>query len=303
LTTLRRILLTALLLISGLSVLGNQLTHAQETREGIGISPTSLTLSADAGQELTGKVTVLNPGEKTINYRLYASNFSIRNENYEKDFDRHDIKTSQPVGWFSLPNEPRQLQPQGQEQVTYKIKIPRGVASQGYYGVIFAETIAAEADTTGVERRKRVGALVYLTVNGDELRQSGQLLDFTTPLWLRNGTSIPVKLRFQNNGNVHFPLTGQIRLKNVLGRIVNSTEVNSIILPDTTRQLSFELPTGQPVGMYKLDGDINYLEQSTFLGSKWVLVAAPLWLGLWLAGILLLIVMIILMIGRRGKRS
>ncbi len=301
-TTIKRVMLIAAIAASGLSGLGNPLVRAQETREGIGISPTSLTLDADAGQELTGQVTVLNPGDETINYRLYASNFFIRDESYEKDFDRGDLEVVEPVSWFTLPESTRQLEPQEQEQVTYTIQVPADAASQGYYGVIFAETIAPEADTTGVERRKRVGALVYLTVNGDELRRDGQLVSFDTPRWLRQGP-ITADLRLRNDGNVHFPVTGEVRLKNALGRVVHTAEVKSIILPDTTRKLAVELPAGQPVGLYKVEGEVGYLDKSSDLGSRWVLVAAPLWLGIWLAGLAAFIVLVIFLGRRRGRRG
>jgi len=301
LITSRRSALLAAIVLSGLSVFGSPLAHAQEIREGIGVSPTSLTVNAAAGEEVTGSITVLNPGDKAINYRLYASNFSIRNEAYEKDFDVNDLATAEPASWFSLPKENRSLPSQGQEKVTYKIRVPPGAGSQGYYGVIFAETIAQESETTGVERRKRVGSLVYLTVEGDALRKEGELLNFETPRFQSKGP-INAQLRFSNTGNVHYPVGGEIRLQNIFGRVIHTTEVKSIIIPDTTRQLDYELPTGQ-VGLYRIAGNVDFLDTSVSLGSHWVLVASPIWLLMWIVAPILVFTALLLLSRRRGRRG
>lgn len=304
--SIKRITLMLSVMAAGLVWSGLPFLHAQdapEAREGIGISPTSLTLDARAGETIQGELTILNPGEKPIEYRLYASSFRVRNESYDKDFDVNDPELAEPIGWFELPEENRQLEPKGQEKIPYAITVPEGTASQGYYGVIFAETVAGEVDETGIERRKRVGSLVYLTVNGADVRRSGKILSFEVPRWQKQ-PPVTADLRLRNDGNVHYAATGKVRLKNVTGRTIHEADISSTILPGTTRKISVQLPGAKSMGLYKVEGGVDFLDQSHTFGSRWVLLISPLWLGVWLAGlVLLLIVLILLGRRRRGRTS
>lgn len=303
-TRTKRLLLAFATIVGAAAGSGLPLSiRAQETKEGIGISPTSLTLAADAGQEITGEVTVINPGDESVSYRLYASNFRIRNEEYEKDFDLDDPETTAPVSWFDLPDEPGRLEGQGQQKVSYTIRVPQDAASQGYYGVIFAETMDEKADASGVTRRKRVGSLVYLTVNGAAVNHRARLVSFDVPRWQR---SSPVKatVRLGNEGNVHYQVAGELRLKNLLGRTVQTATIDAIVVPDTIRKLSYELAAPRAAGIYRVEGHVSVRGQSSGLKSKWVMVASPLWLVVWALGLLMLIISIMLIKkSRRGRAS
>lgn len=299
---IKRMTLMLIAMAAGLAWSGLPFLHAQdaaEIREGIGISPTSLTLSGEAGQELAGEITVLNPGDKAIEYRLYASSFRIRNEAYDKDFDIQDPETAEPVSWFKLPRDSRRLEPQSQEKAAYSITIPEAAPSRGYYGVIFAETTAGEVDETGIERRKRVGSLVYLTVNGADVRRSGELLELDVPRWQKQAP-VTASLRLRNDGNVHYTATGKLWLKNITGKTVHEAPIDSTILPGTTRKIAIDLPGAKQMGLYKVEGGVEFLDQKHGFGSRWVVVVAPLWLGVWLAGLLLLVIAMILL-GRRRR--
>lgn len=285
---IRCFILSLAIVVIGVSGFGLSV-NAQEKKEGIGISPTTLTLEADAGQEITGEVTVINPGDEPVNYRLYASNFRVRNEEYEKDFDITDIETAEPVSWFRLPEEPKQLAANGQEKVKYTIQVPNNVASQGYYGVIFAETMSEKPDESGVTRRKRVGSLVYLTVKGAAINRQARLTSFEVLRWQRH-SPVKASVRLTNEGNVHFQAKGQIRLKNLWGKPVHETSIDATVLPNTTRKVSVELPTTRAVGLYRVEGQVSMLDQSSELESHWVIVATPVWLSLWLIVLVILIV-------------
>lgn len=238
------------LLIAMVSVFSSVLpAYAQENKEGIGISPTNIILEASAGQKLSGELTVINPGDAPVSYRLYTSSFRIRNESYDKDFDSEDPISTAPMSWFKFPQDTGRIASNNQEKVQYTIQVPNDAVSQGYYGVIFAETSDEQADDSGVIRRKRVGSLIYITVKGAGVRASGHLADFDVPRYMRNS---PVKahLRLANDGNVHYQTKGQIRLKNIWGKVVGESNIESTVLPQTTRKVSIELPVTRAIGIY-----------------------------------------------------
>jgi len=273
----------------------------QPEREGIGISPTKLTLDADPGEQLTGKFTVINTGNTPVNYRVYVKDFSIRNEAYEKDFEPIPGAVS-PVDWIKVPGDTKKLAPEGQADLDYTVSVPKDAVPRGYYAVIFAETATPEgADATGVARLKRVGSLVYLTVNGGSI-EKGTVASFEAKGWQRD-RPVTASLRVQNEGNVHFEATGKLRLKDIFGRTVSTTDISGTVLPATIRKFSPELKLSQPFGLYKIEGDITFLGKPAELKSQWVVVGSPFWLGLWTVIIVAWAIVLIRWVKRRAKRK
>jgi len=275
--------------------------HAQgEEKEGIGISPTKLTVDASPGETLTGKFTVTNPGTTPVEYRVYVKDLSIRNEDYEKDFEPIAGAVS-PVSWFKVPSTVASLAPNEQKELDYSIAVPKDAVPRGYYAVIFAETVPPKAAATGVARVKRVGSLAYVTVKGASV-EKGELLGFAVPGW-QSKRPIKSTVRVQNEGNVHFEATGNVRLKDILGRTVSQTDISGTILPATIRKFRPELKLAQPFGLYRVEGDVTFLGKTTPLDSEWVMVGSPFWMVLWVAIIIGWAVVLIRWIKRRAKRK
>jgi hypothetical protein len=299
--SIKRLLALITLIAVVIPTLSGLPLHAQEEREGLGISPTKLTLDADPGEQLKGKFTVINTGTTPVAYHVYVKDFSIRNEEYEKDFEPVP-GTMSPVDWIKIPESTKTLAPDAREELDYTVTVPETAVPRGYYAVIFAETVApAEADASGVARLKRVGSLVYLTVNGGSV-EKGSVASFDVDRWQRNR---PVKalLRVQNEGNVHFAMTGTVRLKDIFGRTVAQSDISGTVLPATIRKFSPELKVSQPFGLYKVEGDVTFFGKTSPLAQKWIIVGSPFWLGL---GAFLLVAwaaVLIRWIKRRVKRK
>lgn len=271
-----KLVAAALLLASALPA------AAAEVREGIGISPTAIKENLQAGQEQSGTVRVMNSGDVDIQYRLYASDFSIRNEDYDKDFklpNRAGVVS--PVSWFKLPAGARTLKAGAQETIDYTISVPDSAAPGGYYGVIFAETLAGAPDSTGIARAKRVGVLAYLAVGG-ELDQRGEFLGLDVDGWQQT-KPLNAQARFKNSGNSHFDVTGQLRLLNVFGGKVAEAPLEGTLLPYTTRRFNLSFSPKTNLGIYRIEGQAQVLGQTHKLGPRWVLLASPLWAAI-LAG-------------------
>jgi hypothetical protein len=296
---LKRILLFVLVSIVSFGALGMPLL-AQEKKDGIGISPTKLTVSGDPGETLKGQFTVLNSGDTSIQYKVYVNDLNILNEDYEKTFEPVPGVTS-PVSWITVPEGTKTLAPNGKAKLDFSIKIPFNAVPKGYYAVIFAETIEPEIDTAGVGRVKRVGSLVYLTVPGDT-QEKGEFLGFKTDSWQKD-LPLVSSIRIQNSGNVHFEVKGEMRLKDVFGNVIDKTDVSGTLLPQTIRNFKPELSPDHMVGLYKVEGEVKFLDQSETMSSGWILVASPIWVGLIVIVTIFWIVSIIFWLKKRGKRK
>lgn len=273
---------------------------AQEERDGIGISPTTLKLGLNPGEQISGSFKVLNVGTTPIKYRVYVSDFRINNEEYEKNFDPAPTVSS-PVSWFKISGGTKELAPNDNADFKYTISIPANIVPRGYYAAIFAETLPPQTSTTGVARVKRVGTLVYLTVKGGSV-EKGKFLSFDTKSWYHQK---PVKsaIRIQNDGNVHFDVQGDIQLKNVFGKTVSQTNIQGTLLPATIRKFQPELTVNQPFGIYKVEGNVKFLGQAHKLGPRWILVGSLLWIGLVIILFIVWVVALIYWIKRRGRRK
>lgn len=290
---------SALVILVTASLLALPLSAQEEEKEGIGISPTSLKLEADPGEQVGGTFTVINPGDQEVDFRTYVRDFSIRNEEYEKDFEPIEGALS-PVEWFQVDATTGTLGPREQRELTYSINVPQDAVPRGYYAVIFAETATPEIDATGVARIKRVGSLVYLTVNGGSV-EKGSVVSLAIDRWQRD-RPVQTVLRVQNEGNVHFDVANSLRLKDVFGRTISQTETSGTILPATIRKFTPELQLNMPFGIYKVEGDAEFLGQTTELSGKWVLVGSPFWVGLWSVILIGWTVVLIRWVKRRAKR-
>lgn len=267
------------------AILAPVLVWAEETaKEGIGISPTTVFVTVDAGQTKTGNITVTNEGAGPVDVRLYASNFKVRNEDYDKVFELPaSAGRVSPANWFTMGASTTSLAVGEQKKIAYTLKVPASAAAGGYYGALFAETKAAKPDATGVVRIKRVGALAYITVNG-ELKKGGKIESFKVNRWQQQ-PPVQSELRVSNSGNVHFEVDGKLRLRNLFGGKVSEAPIKGVVIPETTRRFKLELATGQKIGLYRVEGELSYLDRQEVLGPKWVLLASPLWLGLLLGAL------------------
>ena len=274
-------LVTLLLLL-----LGGGLTWAAE-REGIGISPTRVLLEANSGDELSREVRGLNDGDVDVTYHLYAEAFRVTNENYDKQFGSSPPGTLAPETWIDIPKGDRLLKAHTQESVPYALRIPPRIPSGGYYAVIFAETRPPELKSTGVRQIKRVGTLIYLTVSGN-LERKGKLSSYRVDLF-QSRKPILAEYRVKNEGNVHFEVASTLRLRNLFGKVVQEVRMEGVVLPGTTRKFLAEFRPPHSIGIFKIEGELKFLDQEPRLSEQFVLLASPGWIGLSGAALLALV--------------
>lgn len=294
--------LVFLLLISALLVGGIKAAAAGPS--SVGISPTFNTISANAGQTITSQVTIINDSNDVLRYRLYAEDFNIINEDYQKQFNPAAQNSLDPATWVHLPSGTHTLQPHQVAKTKYTIVVPANAGSGGHHAVIFAESLpdSQQLAANSVRQIKRVGSLVYLTVAG-QINRSGNLVSFNIPFFQ---THYPptATIRLQNTGNDFFMGSGQLAIKGLFGSTTDSESFQGILIPQTIRRFSVQLPLSHPIGLYRVSGHLNFLNQNYNLPSHWILVASPIWLvamGIIILGIIYLLAwLIIRLIKHRG---
>jgi len=127
----------------------------------------------------------------------------------------------------------------------------------------------------------RAGILVMLRVSGD-IREEGRLSHFSTAGSKRIFWSFPVgfSITFKNDGNVHLKPTGDITVKNILGRTKAVVKVNEYllqILPGSKRSFDPKWETAKfAFGPYKAEISLTYGESQKQVSQSFWFVLIPL---------------------------
>lgn len=267
--------LIAIGVIGALSISGYSHAMAADSTDGverITLSPSSTTIQVNAGDSQRGAMTVRNDGDVTYGFSVYARPYGVINELYEPDFTNQQTNAG-VYKWVQFDQTKYQIEPGGSIEVKYTLRVPDDAAPGGHYGVLFAETDERGLEGTGVARKKRVGNLMYVTVDG-AYKTAGVFKEFILPFWQ---TKAPVasSARVENTGNADFKAKVRTVAKDVFGRTKYSYTGDPIILPATTRLIEMKWEAAPNFGIFKIDQSVEFLEQK-HQNSGYVLIA-PKW--------------------------
>jgi hypothetical protein len=268
------------ILLAGLSlafVVGGSFASKTFAVEGesITLSPTSTRLKVTAGDTEKGELTIINDGTTTYDFILYGAPYSVLNEDYQADFTTK-ANNADAYKWLVFAQDRYHAVPNQVLTIPYQLAIPKGAAPGGHYGVIFAETKANSGINLGaasINRQKRVGTIMYLTVDGkyrtggEIVSQSATFLQFKQPLT----TAIVAK----NTGNADFLVKTKLTVSDVFGNPKYEAEKEYPILPASTRKSLFTWEQTPEFGLFKVSISSSLLD-STKTTTHYVLMA-PLW--------------------------
>ena len=291
--TIKYILLTAALIAALLNI-GVTNTVSAAEGESIVMSPASSQLQLNAGETSKKSFSIINDGTVTLDFKVYAAPYSVKNDSYTPDFTSERANTD-IYSWITFSQKSWKLEPGKTVEIFYEISVPRDAAPGGHYGVIFAETQANNQDQGQIKRQKRVGAIMYGVVNGDYI-QAGREIETVIPSFKIGGVPSAM-MTVENTGNAHFVSKETFRVKNILGEKVYERTMEHIILPKTTRDIGLVWEKGANLGWYTVE------TQSVILGKtvshSGLVFVAPLW---FLVIVALVIFGIIYMLWRRFRR-
>jgi hypothetical protein len=278
-------LLWSIVAMAIMAVFGGSVASAQSAEaeaERITLSPSSTSLAVDAGQTVTGSMKVVNDGTVSYGFNVYARPYAVSNEAYDPDFTKQAANTG-VYKWVQFNQTAYTIEPGQTIEVKYTLRVPADAAPGGHYGVLFAETNERGLEGTGVARKKRVGNLLYITVNG-AYKTEGNLKEFILPFWQFKAPVVS-SLRLQNTGNADFKTKVTTTAKSLFGQTKFTYMGDPIVLPGTTRLVEMKWEKAPAFGLFKVQ------QTAEFLGKKhehsgYVLIA-PRWFPITLVLILL----------------
>lgn len=263
------------LILCVLVLLTGPAAYAQSTpepKESITASPSSESFKINAGDTRRGSMRIINDGDVAYDFSVYARPYSVTNELYNPTFSI--IKQNTDIfRWVQFEKTQYHLAPGQTAVVNYIMTVPADAAPGGHYGVLFAETRQGTSRSTGVVRQKRVGDLIFATVNGS-YKTNGKLENFVLPNWQRH-VPLTSEARVTNGGNVDFEVDATTTVQTVFGADKFRYHSNPRVLPGTTRLIIMNWESAPRFGIFRVTQQVSFLGQHH--SHSGVVLLAPLW--------------------------
>ena len=249
----------------------------------------------------TRKELLVKPG-KSGHFDLSITNktssgamFYIETSDLEGSlFSDKPLNKESTGGLYSLKSyiKPEKLSVYIKEGVTYKLpfvlNLPDHIVEPNLYGLITVALDKTEnlpsQTSQGTRTVSRIG-IPLLVDTGIARLASGALVSFGTADGNRIFTksSIPLKISYENTGNVYIKQSGQIEVRNIFGTIVEEIQIEPwYILPGTTRSRVITVASKLMFGPYSAEVVLvgDYVEGGPET-SKVTLLVLP-WQYIWI---------------------
>ena len=289
--------------------------HADEPVVNLALSPALQDIHIEKGENQKGSITVLNKGDKAVPLRVYAENFEASDMTGGISFSTEAQTEFSSMTWLKFKNPNIVLDPGKSEDLNFEIDCPKAAESGGHYSVVFFEPLNSQevSDSSDLGISQRVGALLFITVGGD-VRETGMVLgantadkcsgvqcSFKTPAF-REWGPVPFTFDFENTGNTHVRVTGDITIFNIFGQKVADIPINqTTVLPGMTRSFDAKWLRKPLFGRYTAKLTLNYGTNKTTAKAETSFWAIPWKLMIAIFAVLGIVYGLILLLRRKRK--
>ncbi len=268
-------LLGGLLITSGL--LSSPANAAIDpTTESITLSPVSKRYSIDAGSSLTDSFKIINDGAIGYDFIVYARPYAIINSDYVNPNygdAASKVVNADAYKWVQFEKGSYHLDPGQSVDVPYTVRIPVGASPGGHYGVLFAETQAANNDGAAIARNKRVGEVLYTTVNGTYTK-GAEVPSASTP-FVQLSPPLTSNTSVKNTGNTDFLATVSFKVSDIFGNQKYFEQKDYPVLPDSTRAITMQWTSSPQFGLFQTEVRTKALDKDVY--TKSYVLMAPFW--------------------------
>jgi len=189
---------------------------------GVQVSPVRFDWNFNSGEERTGVVNLKNySSDASYSVEVSVEDFYVTDDATEARFfipdATHPLYAYDVINWIELPAN-LTLAPNEGRDVFFKVKVPQGAPTGGYYGALFfkSKRLANDGisqDSSKVIINQRVGILLVMAVKGAEpINLSGKLERIFPEKKIFWDNPAKVFTETFNDGNLHYKLLGKFRI-------------------------------------------------------------------------------------------
>lgn len=264
--------------ISLLLFSSNQTFAAERQKIFLQVSPSTQQLGGlQPGETREGSFKVQNVGSGAFDFKVYASAYEVKSENYDPVFNSEKDATK-IASWFTFSQTTGHLESDTEVTINYTIKVPADAPGGGQYGAIMVETEKDKNDKGNIQAISRVGMLIYSHVNG-EINRCTKILENKLPTILFN-PPIFGETRVENCGNIDAELKIHIKVfpffssEEVYSNEEKPTNMNT--LPGTKRYHKELWPNSPAIGIFNVEQTIQYGSETKT--ERKLVIVCPIWL-------------------------
>lgn len=287
----------------------NDIAYAEGEKNAIHlqVSPTKQKISLAPGSSYVGTFKVQNVGAAEFNYSVYATPYSVVNENYSPNYEGLTNYT-QIAEWitFDTKTATGKLQPGTSVDVAYTVNVPKDAPTGGQYAALMAQTEDGNDANATVAVVHRVGMILYAAVPGDT-RETGEIIKNTVNTFYFN-PPLTVSSLVKNTGNIEQTATYNVKIYPLFSNeAVFSTEEKDDkekqldIIPDTSRFNSITWEGAPRIGIFSVEQTIEFAGQVST--NKKLVLICPLWLLFVIFAMLFFIIFWLVSRARDRKRQ
>lgn len=283
-------------------LLSSNPTYAAERQKVfLQVSPSTQQLGGlQPGETREGSFKVQNIGSGPFDFKVYASAYEVKDENYDPVFnvskDRLKI-----ANWFTFSQDKGHLESDTEVTINYVIKVPQDAPGGGQYGAIMVETEKDKNSNSNIQAISRVGMIIYSHVNG-QINNCTKILENKLPTLLFN-PPIFGETRAENCGNVDTELKISLKVypffskEEIYSNEEKPTAVNT--LPNTKRYYKETWTNSPSIGIFNVEQTIKYGSETKT--ERKMIIICPVWLIILI--ILFILSVIFWLIARNRERK
>lgn len=232
-----------------------------EDAASLSITPSVQEMIVEPGRETEQVFELKNLSKIPLPIKSYIRVFGASDEMGGIDITEiPDQQRLSITSWVSVESSDFILQPDQIRKIKLRFSPPADLPPGGYYGILFAEPLLLEsllADRS-LQIGGRIGALLFL-VGAGEINEKGSIVPLDSPRYILGNSRPDLKIRFQNEGNVHLRPSGKATIENIITKNSRSVEVPEfIVLPGKIRQQIVSVGALKWPGIYKVKTQLYY---------------------------------------------
>ena len=278
----------------------DDVTTEESSGKRIHISPVSQKVTLNPGDKYTGSFQVINHGTETFTYKVYATPYSVTDDDYHADYTTEN-KYTDISKWITFEKSSGTLTSGQTASLTYAVNVPDDAPGGGQYAVIMAETSNDEPGM--IKSVSRVGMILYAHLTGDT-NVSGNIIENSVPS-IVFAPPVTASSLIENTGNVHETATYTLKVYPFgSDEEIYTNEDNPktlTLLPETRRYVTQSWDESPSLGIYTVEQTVEFAGQSST--TKKLVIICPIWLLIIFIALILAIIFTVASRARARKQD
>ena len=295
--------------------------ETQQIATSISISPVSKILQLSANSVYEDTFTVSNNGTSDMKFETYAAPYayiySEADDTYQLGFNKENSYT-QITRWVTFRQTDGTYAekatfvaaPGSSVEVAYKISTPESIPAGGQYAVLFAHTLTADTNASGIKTEASPGLVVYGRAEG-ETKASSEIsnmkIDTTMAVENQEKSIINASAKVKNTGNVDFMASGRLKVTGIFGQVYYETQGISAksrvsIIPEAELPVTDSWDETPFFGFFNVEWTVTGSGGASETITRFVAIIPPVILIVTILLLTIIIIWIIIVIRKRKVR-